>query len=200
MATSGPISEIPHLTALIKTLTNPQLKDLLRNEGLPVSGVKASLQLRIISCMYHPLLVLPPAIRCPSISSDLSFSQYFDQYSANFNRTRYADHYDPKDLERLANSEGNGARYDALRRMIYRIHTPGASSFPAAPTPSPQYFHHTLAYSPASQARTARFGGSMSPHSHTPGSTLDLLENPCEQELIFVQVPLSLKRVHSLQL
>lgn len=54
MATSGQVSEIPHLTALIKTLTNPQLKDLLRNEGLAVSGVKASLQLRIIDCPFHP--------------------------------------------------------------------------------------------------------------------------------------------------
>jgi hypothetical protein len=50
MASSGQLSEIPHLVALIKTLTNPGLKDLLRNEGLPVSGVKASLQLRIIDC------------------------------------------------------------------------------------------------------------------------------------------------------
>lgn len=50
MASSGQLSEIPHLVALIKTLTNPNLKDLLRNEGLAVSGVKASLQLRIIDC------------------------------------------------------------------------------------------------------------------------------------------------------
>jgi hypothetical protein len=50
MASSGQLSEIPHLVALIKTLTNANLKDLLRNEGLAVSGVKASLQLRIIDC------------------------------------------------------------------------------------------------------------------------------------------------------
>lgn len=48
---SGQSSELPRLVALIKTLTIPQLKDLLRNEGLPVSGLKASLQLRIIDCM-----------------------------------------------------------------------------------------------------------------------------------------------------
>ncbi|KAJ5570359.1 uncharacterized protein N7459_009789 [Penicillium hispanicum] len=48
MASSGQSSELPHLVSLIKTLTIPQLKDLLRNEGLPVSGLKASLQLRII--------------------------------------------------------------------------------------------------------------------------------------------------------
>lgn len=50
MASSGQSSELPHLVSLIKTLTIPQLKDLLRNEGLPVSGLKATLQLRIIDC------------------------------------------------------------------------------------------------------------------------------------------------------
>lgn len=72
MATSGQVSEIPHLTALIKTLTNPQLKDLLRNEGLAVSGVKVSLQLRIIDCPFHPFLapptlsfLFPPALWLP---------------------------------------------------------------------------------------------------------------------------------------
>jgi hypothetical protein len=54
MASSGQLSEIPHLVARIKTLTNPQLKELLRNEGLAVSGVKASLQLRIIDCSLSP--------------------------------------------------------------------------------------------------------------------------------------------------
>lgn len=71
MASSGQLSEIPHLVALIKTLTNPNLKDLLRNEGLAVSGVKASLQLRIIDCSYLfvslgffplPVLFSPEAI------------------------------------------------------------------------------------------------------------------------------------------
>ncbi|KAJ5972660.1 transcriptional regulator family: Zinc finger MIZ-type [Penicillium vulpinum] len=41
-------SEVATLTAFIKPLTNPQLKDLLRYEGLPVSGLKATLQFRII--------------------------------------------------------------------------------------------------------------------------------------------------------
>lgn len=40
------------VVALIKTLTNAQLKDILRNEGLAVSGVKSSLQLRIIDCSF----------------------------------------------------------------------------------------------------------------------------------------------------
>ena len=58
MASSGQSSELPRLVALIKTLTNPQLKDLLRNEGLPVSGLKAVLQMRIIDCSF-PKPVLP---------------------------------------------------------------------------------------------------------------------------------------------
>ncbi|KAL4871963.1 hypothetical protein BDV12DRAFT_205454 [Aspergillus spectabilis] len=45
---SGRSSELQGVIALIKTLTNAQLKDILRTEGLAVSGVKASLQLRII--------------------------------------------------------------------------------------------------------------------------------------------------------
>ncbi|GKZ85196.1 SUMO ligase siz1 [Aspergillus niger] len=48
MASTGQFSDTQSLVALVKTLTNAQLKDILRNEGLAVSGVKASLQLRII--------------------------------------------------------------------------------------------------------------------------------------------------------
>lgn len=55
MASSGQSPGITHLVALIKTLTNPQLKDLLRSEGLAVSGVKSSLQLRIIDCSFPSL-------------------------------------------------------------------------------------------------------------------------------------------------
>lgn len=46
---SGQASELQSVIALIKTLTNAQLKDILRVEGLAVSGVKASLQMRIIN-------------------------------------------------------------------------------------------------------------------------------------------------------
>ncbi|PKX95768.1 Siz/PIAS RING finger protein [Aspergillus novofumigatus IBT 16806] len=48
MASAVQSSELQSVVALIKTLTNAQLKDILRSEGLAVSGVKASLQLRII--------------------------------------------------------------------------------------------------------------------------------------------------------
>lgn len=58
-------SEVATLTAFIKPLTNPQLKDLLRYEGLQVSGLKATLQFRIIqrsliltlamTCLFYPV-------------------------------------------------------------------------------------------------------------------------------------------------
>ncbi|KKK25069.1 MIZ zinc finger protein [Aspergillus rambellii] len=48
MASVGQSPELQSVIALVKTLTNVQLKDILRNERLAVSGVKASLQLRII--------------------------------------------------------------------------------------------------------------------------------------------------------
>lgn len=52
MASPGQAPDFQSITALIKTLTNVQLKDILRNEGLTVSGVKVSLQLRIIDCQF----------------------------------------------------------------------------------------------------------------------------------------------------
>jgi E3 SUMO-protein ligase PIAS1 len=50
MASASHAHELNSLSSLVKTLTNSQLKDILRNEGLAVSGVKASLQIRIIEC------------------------------------------------------------------------------------------------------------------------------------------------------
>ncbi|EED12543.1 SUMO ligase SizA, putative [Talaromyces stipitatus ATCC 10500] len=44
--TSSP--DIQNLVMVIKTMTNAQMKDALRSEGLAVSGVKISLQLRLI--------------------------------------------------------------------------------------------------------------------------------------------------------
>ncbi|KAL4976193.1 PINIT domain-containing protein [Aspergillus desertorum] len=48
---SGQMSELQSVIALVKTLTNAQLKDILRDEGLAVSGLKAALQVRIISAL-----------------------------------------------------------------------------------------------------------------------------------------------------
>ena len=57
MASAVQSSELQSVVALIKTLTNAQLKDILRSEGLAVSGVKASLQLRIIDCSFSLYLL-----------------------------------------------------------------------------------------------------------------------------------------------
>jgi hypothetical protein len=59
MASAGHSSELQSVVALVKTLTNAQLKDILRSEGLAVSGVKASLQLRIIDCSFSLYLISP---------------------------------------------------------------------------------------------------------------------------------------------
>ncbi|KAF7171269.1 hypothetical protein CNMCM5623_003639 [Aspergillus felis] len=72
MASAVHSSELQSVVALIKTLTNAQLKDILRSEGLAVSGVKASLQLRIIDCritfkdspFYTILEQLTPTVEC----------------------------------------------------------------------------------------------------------------------------------------
>lgn len=51
MASTRQFPDLQSVIALVKTLTNAQLKDILRSEALAVSGVKASLQLRIIDCL-----------------------------------------------------------------------------------------------------------------------------------------------------
>lgn len=118
MASSASSPEVIHLVALIKTLTNPQLKDLLRNEGLAVSGVKLALQMRIIDY-----------------------------------------------LERLANSDGNGARYDALKLRVYQSAIPGTMSFQSNPG-----FQTSLpSQSTPPQSRTALTSNSMAPISLSHG-------------------------------
>lgn len=52
-------TDVQTLTSYIKTFTNPQLKLLLRHEGLQVSGVKAALQFRIIHRAWTPLIGSP---------------------------------------------------------------------------------------------------------------------------------------------
>lgn len=56
MASSSLAPEISSLVPLIKTLTNQHLRDLCRSESLAVSGVKATLQLRLIDCLSKPPL------------------------------------------------------------------------------------------------------------------------------------------------
>ena len=54
MASAGGF-DIQSLTAKVKTLINAHLKVILKNEGLPMSGVKSAMQERVISRRWlHP--------------------------------------------------------------------------------------------------------------------------------------------------
>lgn len=59
MASPGSIQDLQSVVALIKTLINAQLKDILRSENLQVSGVKSSLQFRIIDRGWSVPLPFP---------------------------------------------------------------------------------------------------------------------------------------------
>ncbi|KAJ6024503.1 hypothetical protein N7540_005300 [Penicillium herquei] len=167
---SGQSSELPRLVTIIKTLTIPQLKDLLRNEGLPVSGLKAALQVRIIDCLSFPypfsVARSPQSYLArtwmPSLWIVLSLPQG--------DSIAMADLYTPfSDLERLCLSNGNNVRYDALRRRIQQTHIPGSTVFQA--NPSPPYQHAPAAQQTPSQPRST-LGNSMSPHPHTSGAII----------------------------
>ncbi|KAH8689706.1 putative SUMO ligase SizA [Talaromyces proteolyticus] len=51
MSSAGQAPELLGMIALVKTLTNVQMKEILRSQNLTVSGVKSTLQLRIIACL-----------------------------------------------------------------------------------------------------------------------------------------------------
>lgn len=52
MASAGPPLDIQIVIAKVKTLINAQLKNILKRENLPVSGVKSAMQTRIIERMW----------------------------------------------------------------------------------------------------------------------------------------------------
>ncbi|KAJ5180361.1 hypothetical protein N7492_003571 [Penicillium capsulatum] len=124
MAASGQPSELPQLVALIKTMTIPQLKDLLRNEGLALSGVKAVLQVRIIDCSFPHLWSASNLGSGLLISFAMIHGVFWSKTDAFVNLA---------DLERLCNSEGNCVRYDAMKRRIQQFGIPGQDSFHANP-------------------------------------------------------------------
>ncbi|KAJ5362279.1 transcriptional regulator family: Zinc finger MIZ-type [Penicillium brevicompactum] len=91
MSAYGPAdTDVPTMTTYIKTLTNPQLKLLLRHEGLQVSGLKATLQFRIIhrlqnlaesdTVSYEALVAYIRSIIWPHSASSLGHSE--PQYQA----------------------------------------------------------------------------------------------------------------------
>lgn len=56
------------MVAQVKTLTVERLKNLLRAESLPLSGVKSELQIRSIARMQHFLSILTTSALCLSTS------------------------------------------------------------------------------------------------------------------------------------
>lgn len=92
---SGPLDAHP-VTTKVKTLINTQLKTVLKREGLPVSGVKATLQERIIARTLFPILLSlfqdssivdvtvgprPVKLYCHEQSRSLTFSSSSHQMS-----------------------------------------------------------------------------------------------------------------------
>lgn len=55
MASLAQAPEVQRLCNMVKTMTNAQLKNVLRGERLMVSGVKTALQIRIIECSCFSL-------------------------------------------------------------------------------------------------------------------------------------------------
>ena len=82
---------------------------------------------------------------------------------------KHIDSFAATDLERLANSEGNGARYDALKRRIQQTAIPGAFTFQSS-SPSYQLPPPPTAQPSPSQARPASLGSTMTPHASSHGS------------------------------
>lgn len=59
--------DVQSVAAKVKILINAQLKQVLKREGLPVSGVKAAMQERIIRRKSQPVLTSSSILRIPSV-------------------------------------------------------------------------------------------------------------------------------------
>lgn len=113
------------LVVIIKTMTNVQMKEALRSEGLAVSGVKISLQLRLIECEDHLFL-----------SYRICRSFFKDDVLTTFS-------FSPTVIERLQ-QRGSLDQYERIARTLYRIagiqnHFPGSTTtdtttYPAQPS------------------------------------------------------------------
>jgi hypothetical protein len=67
---SGAMSPQRHtLIAHVKTLINQDLREICRQEGLPVSGIKSQLQTRVIDCKFISAVESGKADKLP-INSD----------------------------------------------------------------------------------------------------------------------------------
>lgn len=134
----APMPDVSNLTMLIKSMTNVQMKDILRSEGLAVSGVKLSLQLRLIECKDYYLFPpqLPPWSFCLGLNVLLTFLLL-----------RWTD------IERL-HQRGSLDKYDHVARTIYsKVGVPYPSDSTVSTTATTTtYPSQTAAYAPSKSA------------------------------------------------
>lgn len=148
MASASHTHELNSLSSLVKTLTNSQLKDILRNEGLAVSGVKASLQIRIIEC------------------SSSTIRRGKDWQEAN----------GPHTVAERTCQAGNTASFDRLRKFVYAAaNRPMPALSPSQPSPSRQYPSHSVTQPVSSQPRSLPLSMSM-PSRPLPSGMLARLD------------------------
>jgi len=69
-----------HMVAQTKTLLNEQLRKVLKEEGLAVSGVKTELQLRIINRTAPRSPPSSPQILCPQAANYLGLVQTYTTF------------------------------------------------------------------------------------------------------------------------
>jgi E3 SUMO-protein ligase PIAS1 len=138
---SGQTSELQSVIALVKTLTNAQLKDILRDEGLAVSGLKAALQVRIINGLY----ILPYDNNCNHDANDPALEGHFQA--------------------------GRLGRYDSLRKFIYATAHRSMPPSPSIPPPVPGHYCQQIptTHSVQSHHRQSPLGMSVASHGSVPG-------------------------------
>ena len=97
--------DVNNVKTSLKRLTNENLKRILKEENLPVSGVKATLQGRMMECTFYSLLSSRP------LSSPIhSPSCFFYLLPPKSNQRA--------DVDRLAQS-GSRDAYDRVKRNVY---------------------------------------------------------------------------------
>ncbi|KAL1972463.1 hypothetical protein VTN31DRAFT_6877 [Thermomyces dupontii] len=119
-------NRLPSVIATVKTLTNNQLKNVLRKEGLPVTGVKSSLQLRIIDHLER-LAQQHDEERFNRVALNISYAQ-----SAVPTSTRRTQYMTPPTLTGSPTSDAP-ARYHAETSMPSHPFATGRLTFKESP-------------------------------------------------------------------
>lgn len=168
-------SDVPTLTAYIKTLTVPQLKVLLKHEGLQVSGVKAALQFRIIHRSCPPLTTPGLFPKLPPFSILCEIKRWQPVLTL------------PQGLQSLA--ESDTVSYDVLATRIRSTAFPNSAPYPSHP--AQQHQVPPVSRAPA-QSGSAALRFSMPSHPYNPGSNVPVMTTPAPNPsgpLIFKESP-----------